>query len=67
VAEHEVASVRFSGFTTQASVAEQTERLKAWAKTKNLQLSPTAQVARYDDPFTLPWNRRNEILIDLLP
>ena len=67
VVEHEVASVRFNGFTTQASVAEQTERLKAWAKTKNLKLSPTAQVARYDDPFTLPWNRRNEILIDLLP
>jgi DNA gyrase inhibitor GyrI len=62
-----VASVRFNGFTTQASVAKQTERLKAWAKTKNLKLSPTAQVARYDDPFTLPWNRRNEILIDLLP
>ena len=20
-----------------------------------------------DDPFTLPWNRRNEILIDLMP
>jgi hypothetical protein len=67
VAEHEVAAVRFGGFTTQASIQEQTERLKAWAKTKNLKLSPTAQVARYDDPFTLPWNRRNEILIDLMP
>ena len=43
------------------------ERLRAWAKTKNLKLSPTAQIARYDDPFTLPWNRRNEILIDLMP
>jgi hypothetical protein len=67
VAEHEVASVRFGGFTTQASIQEQTERLRTWAKTKNLKLSPTAQVARYDDPFTLPWNRRNEILIDLMP
>jgi hypothetical protein len=67
VAEHDVAAVRFGGLTTQASIQEQTERLKAWAKTKNLKLSPTAQVARYDDPFTLPWNRRNEILIDLVP
>jgi len=67
VAEHEVVSVRFGGFTTQASIQEQTERLRAWAKTRNLKLSPTAQVARYDDPFTLPWNRRNEILIDLVP
>jgi hypothetical protein len=67
VAEHEVASVRFSGFTTQASIQEQTERLRAWAQARQLKLSPTAQIARYDDPFTLPWNRRNEILIDLLP
>ena len=67
VPEHDVATVRFGGFTTQASIQEQTERLQAWAKTKNLKLSPPAQVARYDDPFTLPWNRRNEILIDLMP
>ena len=67
VAEHEVVAVRFGGFTTQASIQEQTERLRAWAKARNLKLSPSAQVARYDDPFTLPWNRRNEILIDLLP
>jgi len=67
VAAHEVVSVRFSGFTTQASIGAQTERLRAWAGAKNLRLSPVAQVARYDDPFTLPWNRRNEILIDLLP
>lgn len=67
VAAHEVVSVRFSGFTTESSIQTQTERLRAWAKTKNLRLSPVAQVARYDDPFTLPWNRRNEILIDLAP
>jgi hypothetical protein len=67
VPAHDVVAVRFGGFTTQASSQEQTERLKAWAKTKNLKLSPTAQIARHDDPFTLPWNRRNEILIDLLP
>lgn len=67
VPKHEVVAVRFSGFTTQASMQEQTDRLRAWAQARNLKLSPTAQVARYDDPFTLPWNRRNEILIDLLP
>ncbi len=67
VPEHDVVAVRFSGFTTQASIQEQTERLKAWAQARQLKLSPTAQIARYDDPFTLPWNRRNEILIDLLP
>jgi hypothetical protein len=67
VPEHETVAVRFGGFTTQASIQEQTERLRAWAQARQLKLSPTAQVARYDDPFTLPWNRRNEILIDLMP
>lgn len=67
VPEHEVVAVRFSGFTTQASMREQTERLRAWAQARQLKLSPTAQIARYDAPFTLPWNRRNEILIDLVP
>lgn len=67
VPAHEVAAVRFSGFTTQASMQAQTARLRAWAQAKQLKLSPTAQVARYDNPFTLPWNRRNEILINLLP
>jgi DNA gyrase inhibitor GyrI len=67
VPEHEVVAVRFSGLMTQASMQEQTERLRAWAQARNLKLSPAAQVARYDNPFTLPWNRRNEILIDLMP
>ena len=67
VPEHETVAVRFGGFTTQASIQEQTERLRAWAQARQLKLSPTAQIARYDDPFTLPWNRRNEILIDLMP
>ena len=67
VPEHETVAVRFSGFTTQASIQAQTERLRAWAQARHLKLGPTAQIARYDDPFTLPWNRRNEILIDLVP
>jgi hypothetical protein len=67
VPEHDAVAVRFGGFTTQASIQVQTERLRVWAQARQLKLNPTAQIARYDDPFTLPWNRRNEILIDLLP
>lgn len=67
VAEHEVVALRFGGWTTQATIQAQTDRLRSWAITKKLKLSPQVQVARYDDPFTLPWNRRNEILIEIEP
>ncbi len=62
---HKVAAIRFSGFTTDTSIRENTEALRAWiAKEQLTEISPP-QVARYNDPFTLPWNRRNEILIEI--
>ncbi|MEN9771388.1 MAG: hypothetical protein RJA58_31 [Pseudomonadota bacterium] len=65
VPAHRVAAIRFSGFTTDASILENTEALRAWiAKEQLTEISPP-QVARYNDPFTLPWNRRNEILIEI--
>ena len=63
VGEHDVASVRFSGWTTEVSIEEQTKKLKAWMQDKQLKEGGAPQVARYNDPFTLPWRRRNEILI----
>lgn len=63
VPAHRVAAIRFSGFTTAASIQEHTERLQQWISAQGLEPRGAAQVARYNDPFTLPWNRRNEILI----
>jgi hypothetical protein len=63
VPAHEVVSVRFSGWTTEATINEQTEKLREWIKARGLVEQGPAQVARYNDPFTLPWRRRNEILI----
>lgn len=63
VPAHRVAAIRFSGFTTMASIQENTERLQQWITAQKLEPQGVPQVARYNDPFTLPWNRRNEILI----
>ena len=63
---HRMAVVRFSGFTTQKTMAERTAELTAWMQAKGLQPAATPQVARYNDPFTLPWNRRNEMMIAVL-
>jgi hypothetical protein len=60
-----MAAVRFSGLTTAASIERQTQLLKDWLGRNNLAFDDRPQVARYNDPFTLPWNRRNEILIPL--
>jgi hypothetical protein len=62
-----MAVIRFSGWTTKAAIEEQTEKLKAWIAAKKLKIVGSSQVARYDDPFTLPWRRRNEIMIPVLP
>lgn len=62
---HEVVAIRFSGWTTAASIRENTEKLQQWARSRQLTTIGVPQVARYNDPFTLPWRRRNEILIEV--
>jgi len=58
-----VAAIRFAGFTTESAITERTAQLRQWIESKGWQVSGAAQIARYNDPFTLPFNRRNEILI----
>ena len=65
VEAHEVVAIRFSGWTTAGSIRENTEKLQQWALARQLVLTGAPQVARYNDPFTLPWRRRNEILIEV--
>jgi hypothetical protein len=65
VPAHRMAAVRFSGWTTDASIARHAGLLRDWLTAKGIAFEDRPQVARYDDPFTLPWNRRNEILIPL--
>jgi hypothetical protein len=62
---HQMAVVRFSGWTTQSAIEEQTKKLEQWMATKKLAPAGPPQVARYNDPFTMPWRRRNEIMIPL--
>lgn len=63
VPRHRMASVRFGGFTTEASIEQWTRALEQWIAREGLTALGPPQVARYNDPFTLPWRRRNEILI----
>ena len=59
------AVVQFSGFYNNAKIAERTVELEEWMKTKNLQATGAPKFARYNPPWTLPFLRRNEIMIDV--
>ena len=55
------AVIRFSGFWTDRKLRQKAEALKAWAEQESLQIVGKPRYCFYDDPFTLPFNRRNEV------
>ncbi len=60
------AVITFSGFYNEEKVQEKTQALREWMKTKNLKSAGEPQFARYNPPWTLPFMRRNEIMIQVL-
>lgn len=62
-----VGVVVFNGFVTDAHVAQERDALTAWLRTKGLKVTGPESLARYNDPFTLPWNRRNEVQVEVEP
>jgi hypothetical protein len=57
------AAIIFSGFNNEAKVLEKTKALEEWIKSKQWQTIGAPQFARYNPPWSLPFMRRNEILI----
>jgi hypothetical protein len=53
----------FSGFYNEAKVLEKTKALEDWIKSKQWQSIGNPQFARYNPPWSIPFMRRNEILI----
>lgn len=65
VNEHVAAVIVFSGWTNELKISEKTDELKNWIVNQGYQVVGPTQIARYNDPFTLPWLRRNEIIIKI--
>lgn len=57
------AIVQFSGRWSGAKLREKEQALRAWVAEQGLQPAGSVRYYFYDDPFTLPWNRRNEVAI----
>jgi hypothetical protein len=54
------AVVRFDGFSTESNLGRHRTMLEAWVQKQGLKPVGDYVSAFYNDPFTLPWNRRNE-------
>jgi hypothetical protein len=59
------AVIRFSGRANDESLAEHLAKLENWVKQQQWQSTGTLTYAYYDAPFTLPHNRRNEVLMEV--
>ena len=59
------AVIRFSGFAGEEKVASKTKELTAWVIARGNAAVSAPQLARYDPPWTLPFMRRNEILVEV--
>jgi hypothetical protein len=56
---------RFSGFPSTGAFERQAAALREMAAAWGVETTGAPHLYYYDDPFTLPWNRRNEIAYTL--
>ena len=59
--------IKFSWWAGEDKVAEKTEALRAWMQDQNLAITGEPELARYNPPWTLPFMRRNEVMIAYQP
>lgn len=56
-----LAVIRFSGRWTDEALKSRAAELQSWAETQDVTLEGPPRYYFYDAPFTLPFNRRNEV------
>ena len=55
--------IKFSGLAGAEKVAAKTAELQSWMQMQKLNIIGTPELARYNPPWTLPFMRRNEVMI----
>ena len=62
-----VAVLTYSGSWKQSAFEQNLERLRGWIEDNRLETASPPRFAAYDPPWTLPFMRRNEIMLELKP
>jgi hypothetical protein len=65
IAAKRYAVIRFSGLAGEDSLKRRTKELKEWVDAKNLAPESDPVYAFYNPPLTLPFLRRNEVMIEI--
>ncbi len=60
------AAIRFSGIPTDKKLAKATQELLGFAKSRQWNLGENPLFAFYNPPWTLPFFRRNEVLVEIV-
>ncbi len=65
VPARKAAVVGYSGYLSEASYEKHLELLRNWMGEQQLEADSSPRLAGYDPPWTLPFQRRNEVIIDI--
>lgn len=65
VAAKKVAVIQFSGLWSEESMQDKTSELNNWISANNLSTLSEPRWAGYNPPWTIPFLRRNEVMIDV--
>lgn len=67
VPEKTMAVLRYSGRWTEEKYRQKEEALRAALDAQDIQTAGDPILARYNSPFSLPFLRRNEVMIEIAP
>lgn len=62
-----MAVITFSGLAGESKTADKTNALLFWLSGRQLRHADTPELARYNPPWTLPFLRRNEVMVEYSP
>ncbi len=66
IKDYKVVVIQFSGLLSDSNVERQTEILNSWISKNGYTAISEPINAAYNGPFTVPWFRRNEVLIEIM-